>query len=120
MLVPAGVDPNTVRLNTHLHGGRIDDHSDGNPFEAYCPGGSRSSVPGASYTQVYANEQGDALLWYHDHALGITRTNVYAGLAGGYVLTDGADNARNLPTSSDASGVRTPTAPATSRCTSRS
>ena len=30
----------------------------------------------------YLNDQQSATLWYHDHALGITRLNVYAGLAG--------------------------------------
>ncbi|WP_235046864.1 multicopper oxidase domain-containing protein [Arthrobacter nitrophenolicus] len=44
--------------------------------------------PGASYTYHYSNNQDAAGLWYHDHALGITRLNVYAGLAGGYLLRD--------------------------------
>ena len=107
MLVPVGVSPNTVRLNTHLHGGRIGDHFDGNPFDAYTDG-TAELTPGASYTQQWANEQGDALLWYHDHALGITRTNVYAGLAGGYVLTDGQDNTRGLPFVANLSGIPDP------------
>ena len=33
-------------------------------------------------------------MWYHDHALGITRLNVYVGLAGFYLLRD--DNEENL------------------------
>ena len=37
---------------------------------------------------VYDNSQQAATLWYHDHALGITRLNVYAGLAGFYILQD--------------------------------
>jgi spore coat protein A len=37
---------------------------------------------------TYYNDQQAATLWYHDHALGITRLNVYAGLAGFYVLED--------------------------------
>jgi spore coat protein A len=37
---------------------------------------------------TYGNDQQAATLWYHDHALGITRLNVYAGLAGFYVLQD--------------------------------
>ncbi len=36
----------------------------------------------------YLNDQESATLWYHDHALGITRLNVYAGLAGFYLLQD--------------------------------
>ncbi|MEZ4658898.1 MAG: multicopper oxidase domain-containing protein [Caldilineaceae bacterium] len=42
----------------------------------------------------YDNSQEAATLWYHDHALGITRLNVYAGLAGFYLLRD--DNEENL------------------------
>ena len=42
----------------------------------------------------YDNTQDAATLWYHDHALGITRLNVYAGLAGFYVLQD--ENRLNL------------------------
>jgi spore coat protein A len=37
---------------------------------------------------TYQNDQEAATLWYHDHALGLTRLNVYAGLAGFYVLQD--------------------------------
>ena len=39
-------------------------------------------------THTYPNAQDAALAWYHDHALGITRLNVYAGGAGGYIITD--------------------------------
>jgi hypothetical protein len=39
---------------------------------------------------TYANEQLPTTLWYHDHVLGITRLNVYAGLAGFYLLRDAA------------------------------
>jgi spore coat protein A len=39
-------------------------------------------------TYTYDNSQQAATLWYHDHALGMTRLNVYAGLAGFYVLQD--------------------------------
>jgi spore coat protein A len=41
---------------------------------------------GVSYT--YDNAQEASLHWYHDHAEGVTRTNVYAGLAGLYVIRD--------------------------------
>ena len=36
----------------------------------------------------YPNNQGARMLWYHDHAIGTTRLNAYAGLASGYVMTD--------------------------------
>ena len=45
-------------------------------------------------SMTYDNDQQAATLWYHDHALGITRLNVYAGLAGFYVLQD--DNRLDL------------------------
>ncbi len=46
----------------------------------------------ASY--VYPNGQEAAAIWFHDHMLGATRLNVYAGIAGGYVLIDPATPAR--------------------------
>jgi spore coat protein A len=36
----------------------------------------------------YPNNQSERLVWYHDHAMGITRLNAYAGVAAGYVITD--------------------------------
>ena len=39
-------------------------------------------------TFYYTNQQSARLMFYHDHAWGITRLNVYAGEAAGYVLTD--------------------------------
>jgi FtsP/CotA-like multicopper oxidase with cupredoxin domain len=45
----------------------------------------------------YPNTQEAATLWYHDHALGATRLNVYAGMAGFYFLRDDAEDAIQLP-----------------------
>ena len=39
-------------------------------------------------TFFYTNAQSARLQFYHDHAHGITRLNVYAGEAAGYVVTD--------------------------------
>ncbi|NVO24322.1 multicopper oxidase family protein [Donghicola mangrovi] len=50
------------------------------------PGSTGSDYVGNTFT--YDNDQQSAPLWYHDHALGITRLNVYAGLAGMYLLQD--------------------------------
>jgi len=36
----------------------------------------------------YTNQQSARLMFYHDHAYGITRLNVYAGVAAGYLETD--------------------------------
>ena len=113
-LVPHGAVDS--RIHTHLHGGRVADTEDGNPFDAWgdVSNGKPEVSPGSSQTQHYGNEQGGALLWYHDHALGITRTNVYAGLAGGYLLTEppGSPHAPgNVPTAFDLSDVEDPYAP---------
>ena len=80
----------------HLHGGEVPPVLDGGPDawftetggytgHAYYPGpggGGNESV------YRYPNTQEAAPLWFHDHVLGGTRLNVYAGLAGAYVLTD--------------------------------
>ncbi|RVQ67102.1 hypothetical protein EKN06_09280 [Croceicoccus ponticola] len=55
------------------------------------PGGKGPREVGPDFvssTAEYPNDQQAATLWYHDHALGITRLNVYAGLAGFYLLKD--------------------------------
>jgi FtsP/CotA-like multicopper oxidase with cupredoxin domain len=48
-------------------------------------------------TYFYPNHQQAATLWYHDHALGITRLNLYAGLSGFYLLRDQQERTLNLP-----------------------
>ncbi len=73
----------------HLHGGRTPADSDGYPEDWYAPGKSR--------TYYYPNQQDAALLWYHDHAMGINRLNIYAGLFGLYVVRDEAEDALGLP-----------------------
>jgi spore coat protein A len=55
-------------------------------------------MPGdAPVTYVYPNNQQAGYLWFHDHALGITRLNVYMGLAGAYLVRDAVEDAINLP-----------------------
>ncbi len=49
------------------------------------------TLPGQSRTYYYPNEQEAALLWYHDHAMGINRLNIYAGLFGLHVIRDAAE-----------------------------
>ena len=51
------------------------------------PGATNNPGPG-SQTFYYTNQQSARLMFYHDHAWGITRLNVYAGEAAGYLLTD--------------------------------
>lgn len=88
-------DATAPRISTHLHGGINEPQSDGHPDDWVRPG----------YTKYnwYDNTGEARMMWYHDHALGITRLNVYAGLAGGYVLRDrfdtgSAGNPLGLPT----------------------
>ena len=63
--------------------------------------------PGTAVFQ-YANDQPAATLWYHDHTLGMTRANVYAGPAGFYLLRGGPDDAvgGTLPGPAPASTTR--------------
>jgi spore coat protein A, manganese oxidase len=75
-----------VRVLTHLHGAFVAGDSDGNP--AITPNGFG---PGDTQTVYYPNEQPATLLWFHDHSLGATRLNVFAGLAAGYILRDQYD-----------------------------
>ncbi len=87
---------------THLHGGHTEAASDGGPEQWFTqtkgPKGPAEVGPDfVSNTTHYDNDQDGATLWYHDHALGITRLNVYAGLAGFYLLED--ENTLDLKTS---------------------
>jgi len=102
------IQKNGVPIITHLHGGFSDFQFDGNPeffYNAYedVIGPQWQDVPGGFTTKFrYDNDVQAGTLWYHDHALGITRLNVYAGLAGFYILRDENDTGRfdnplNLP-----------------------
>ncbi len=89
----------------HLHGGEVPPVLDGGPDAWYTSDGSYQgnayySAPGAAGNEAiyrYPNSQEAAPLWFHDHTLGATRLNVYAGLAGAYLLTDPANDPANLP-----------------------
>ncbi len=78
-----------VRAVVHVHGGRTPARSDGYPEDWY--------APGKSAVYHYPNQQDAAMLWYHDHTLGINRLNVFAGLAGLYIVRDGVEDALGLP-----------------------
>lgn len=85
----AGENVPEVRAVVHLHGGRVPPESDGNP-EAW-------TVPGQSRTCFYPNRQEAAGLFYHDHAMGITRLNAVAGLFGPYLIRDAFEDSLRLP-----------------------
>jgi len=73
--------PRTV---PHLHGGHVPPRFDGHPEYDF--------FPGASDTYEYPNNQEPTTLWFHDHALGITRLNVTMGLAAFYLIRDPYEN----------------------------
>ena len=106
------------RATLHLHGGTTPWISDGTPHQWITPAGETTDYPqGVSVRDVpdvlagdpygcpvtpdsttdgcqtffYSNQQSARLMFYHDHAYGITRLNVYAGEAAGYLLTDSTE-----------------------------
>jgi spore coat protein A, manganese oxidase len=106
-----------VPIVTHLHGGHSFAESDGYPEAWYLPH-ARDIPPGYARTGTlyrtfqaeaqrrlhqawspgsavfeYDNDQRAATMWYHDHTLGMTRANVYAGPAGFYLLRGGPADA---------------------------
>ena len=81
-----------VRTVVHLHGAHTKPQFDGYPEDWYT---SNQRKNFAVFT--YKNDQEPAALWYHDHAVGNTRLNVYAGLAGVYNIRDDFEDALNLP-----------------------
>jgi bilirubin oxidase len=102
-----------VPIVTHLHGGHSAEESDGYTEAWFLP--DAGNIPkgyakvGSFYhrfreefdakwdvrwddgtaTFQYLNDQRASALWFHDHALGMTRLNVYAGPAGFYLLRGG-------------------------------
>jgi spore coat protein A, manganese oxidase len=94
---------------THLHGAEVPSAYDGGPEQWFTPNGVRGPTyrsavvsGGNSAIYDYPNTQEATTLWFHDHTLGATRLNVYAGLAAFYLLRDSrdtgrADNAMGLP-----------------------
>ena len=90
------------RAAVHLHGHNAPWMSDGSQNQWVTPAGESTDYPEGlvvnvpdmpdpgpgAQTLYYPNQQGSRLQFYHDHAKGITRLNVYAGMASGYLITD--------------------------------
>jgi spore coat protein A, manganese oxidase len=102
-----------VPMVTHVHGAHTSDESDGYAEAWYLP--EAKNIPSGfaqvgtwyktfrqqfleeqgedwtlgSATFQYPNDQAATTIWYHDHVLGMTRLNVYAGPAGFYLLRGG-------------------------------
>jgi spore coat protein A len=95
----------------HLHGGEVPPVIDGGPDSWFTSDGNYTghgyySMDGnttKNYTIYrYPNTQEAASIWFHDHTLGATRLNVYAGLAGAYLIVDPNLNLpANLPGPAD-------------------
>ncbi len=105
-----------VPMVTHVHGAHVGPESDGYPEAWWLPAAanippdyitrgsrwgqsSKFSVNDGQAVFTYPNDQSEATLWYHDHSLGITRLNVYAGPAGFWLIRDekGLERKLDLP-----------------------
>ena len=94
-----GAEPDkpSVRTVVHLHEGRLTPENDGYPEAWFTRDFENVGPKFVRKVNYYPNCQRPATLWYHDHAIGITRLNVYAGLAGFYILRDEEEENLNLP-----------------------
>ncbi|WP_240374866.1 multicopper oxidase family protein [Bacillus piscicola] len=86
-----------VRTVTHLHGGETPWDSDGYPEAWFTNNFAETGPFFQREVYQYPNKQRATTLWYHDHAMGITRLNMYAGLAGLYIIRDNREKALGLP-----------------------
>jgi spore coat protein A, manganese oxidase len=94
----AGMAPYAVDSTvTHLHGGKVPWTADGHPVRV--PGQRTILGHGESAAYTYPNDQPGTTLWFHDHVMGSTAANVYAGLAGIYLVrsTDPDETALGIP-----------------------
>ena len=89
-----------VPVVPHLHGGEVASESDGGPDSWFTPGyaikGPSWGIGGTDQFYYYPNQEA-ATIWWHDHALGATRLNVYAGLAGYYFIKGADEENAHLP-----------------------
>ena len=92
-----GTNPGPVPAVVHLHGGEVPPELDGGPDAWFTSDGLKIGHGYHSFLDLnaknyaiyrYPNTQEAANIWFHDHVLGITRLNVYAGMAGAYILRD--------------------------------
>jgi spore coat protein A, manganese oxidase len=96
-----------VPMVVHVHGSHVDPHSDGYSEAWWLPAARNIPPTYARSGQLfddatgmnrgdrgyadfsYRNDQAATTLWYHDHTLGVTRNNVYAGPAGFWLVRSG-------------------------------
>jgi FtsP/CotA-like multicopper oxidase with cupredoxin domain len=93
MMDPLAFLPYTGPIPTcvHLHGAEVPSAFDGGPDQWFTPGFGIVGSGFVSNQFTYPNGQEATTMFYHDHALGITRINVYSGMAGFYLLRDEFD-----------------------------
>jgi spore coat protein A len=75
----------------------VEAESDGDPQAWFTRSFQATGPAFQKRDYYYVNDQPPATLWYHDHSLGITRLNVYAGLAGFYLLRNQHERDLDLP-----------------------
>ena len=85
-----------VRNVAHLHGACVLPDDDGYPDAWFTANGEHGPKFNRRQSS-YPNYQPATTLWYHDHCMGITRLNIYAGLSGFYLIRDEAEKSFNLP-----------------------
>jgi len=90
-------DSPEVRSVVHLHGANVFWESDGHPEAWYTQNYEYTGPKFRRKVHEYTNHQPAATLWYHDHTMAMTRLNVYAGLAGFYIIRDALEDRLNLP-----------------------
>jgi spore coat protein A, manganese oxidase len=95
--LPAAVTTTGIPITTHVHGSEVEPESDGGPNTWFTPGNAEVGPDWKKPVNHYDNNQLPATIWYHDHAFGYTRHNVYAGLAGYYIITDPGNEPGGLP-----------------------
>ena len=85
----SGHDVPEVRAIAHMHGAKVKPKDDGYPEDWFPSGASR--------TCDYPLDQEATALWFHDHAMGLNRLNVYAGLFGMMLVRDRFEYSLALP-----------------------
>ena len=86
-----------LRVVTHLHGAAIEQASISDRLHNNDGWPDAWITPGMEQIAEYPNLESARLLWYHDHAMGVTGRNVAAGLFGAYLVRDENERAMNLP-----------------------
>jgi len=94
-----------VPMVVHVHGAHVHSNSDGYPEAWWLPAASnvdgfaragalvnrfdrRTNQRDGVASFQYMNDQPSTTLWFHDHTLGMTRNNVYAGMVAFWLIRE--------------------------------